>query len=513
MASKKSETAQFILLPVRGFRDPDMTRIDAAAPAFVAASTARLRAGAGATRNEQRRPSMKVLHSLYENGPKLVEMGPADVAALRVSNPGVKALPVVKYELARIPKLVADTPAATAGARLATRFQVSVVDAKTNKPLKGAQVAAFTNLKDRVGANGTSTSNGSASLSFTGKSVKLQALVVYGPARYWGIGKRSYTLKSGETLALQPIDLSTPDFVAQLYGKRQADGGEGVKVGLIDSGVDATHPDLHVAGGVALVVAEHDAGGGGPAAKDGEHGTHVAGIIASNGSTPPAPPRTRPGKRGIAPKVTLMSYRVFPNSGAGADNYDIMRAIDQGVKDGCDLLNLSLETSTADEAVHAAVKDAFDKGTVCIAAAGNGERKPVAYPAAWDIVVAVSSLGKKGTYPASSSEVLDEVAPYARTDRKIYVSSFSNVGPEIDIAGPGEGVVSTLPGGAYGVLSGTSMACPAVTGVLASMLSAKSAILKMPRDRNRSIAIVGVLTAAARTLGFIQPLEGVGLVG
>jgi len=144
MPSNKSDVAQFILLPMRGLRDPDMTRIDAAAPRFVAASSARLRAGAGApSAGGRRTSSMKVVHSLHEDGPKLVEMGPSDIAALRVSNPGVKAVPVVKYDLARTPRLVVKTPASAAAGRLGTRFQVTVVDAKTKKPLKGAQVVAF----------------------------------------------------------------------------------------------------------------------------------------------------------------------------------------------------------------------------------------------------------------------------------------------------------------------------------------------------------------------------------
>lgn len=285
-----------------------------------------------------------------------------------------------------------------------------------------------------------------------------------------------------------------------------------MKVGIIDSGVDAAHPDLNVVGGAAFVIAENDVGGPGPAKKKGDHGTHVAGIIASNGSSPPTSPRTAGGKRGIAPKTTLMSYGVVPNSGEGADNYDIIRAIDQGVKDGCDLLNLSLGSSFADEAVHASMKDAFDKGVLCIAAAGNDYRQPVSYPAAWDVAVAVSSPGKKGTYPTASNEVLDEAAPFAKTDSTVYVSAFSNVGPSIDIAGPGGGIVSTLPGGKYGVMSGTSMACPAVTGVLASILSATPSVRNMPRDRQRSVAMMGLISAAARPLGFIQPLEGVGLI-
>ena len=276
--------------------------------------------------------------------------------------------------------------------------------------------------------------------------------------------------------------------------------------------MDGSHPDIHVTGGGAFVTAENDVGGSGPAAKEGDHGTHVAGIIASTGTLPPRAPKTTPGKRGIAPKVTLYSYRVFPNAGKGATNYDIVRAIDQGVKDQCDFLNLSLGSSSPDEAVEAAIKDAFDRGTVCIVAAGNDDRAPVSYPAAWDISVAVTSAGKKGTYPATSTEILDEVAPFATTDPAVYISGFSNTGPEVDLTAPGGGIVSTLPGGKYGVMSGTSMACPSVTGFAAALLSANQVIRGLPRNRDRSIAIVGMLNKAARPLGLDPTLEGAGLL-
>ena len=511
MASQKNQTARFILMPVRGFTSEDMTLVSAVSPVFTAAASLRLNAlsaGAGGPR----KTAMKVLHSIEENGPKLVEMGSSDIAALRVSDPGVRALPLVKYELMRMPVLTVESKTTSAGAGLATGIQLTFVDAKTKKPVRGISVVAFKDFANRVGAGGSTRANGVVSLALGGTSVKLEVLVAYGPVGYWGLGKKGFTLKSGTVFEIQPVDLAVPDYVATLYGARSPDGGDGVKVGIIDSGVDAAHPDLNVVGGAAFVIAENDVGGPGPAQKKGDHGTHVAGIIASNGSSPPTPPRTVGGKRGIAPKTTLMSYRVFPNSGEGADNYDIIRAIDQGVKDGCDLLNLSLGSSFADEAVHAAMKDAFDKGVLCIVAAGNDYRQPVSYPAAWDVALAVSSLGKKGTYPTSSNEVLDEAAPFAKTDSTVYVSAFSNVGPPIDVTGPGGGIVSTLPGGKYGVMSGTSMACPAVTGVLASILSATPSVRDMPRDRQRSVAIMGLISAAARPLGFIQPLEGVGLI-
>ncbi|WP_162250812.1 S8 family serine peptidase [Pelomonas sp. Root1217] len=420
---------------------------------------------------------------------------------------------MVTYQLMRMPQLEILTKAMPAAALgLTTKLQVTFVDAKSKKPVQGITVVAFTDFASRVGASGKTNSKGVASLGFPGNSVKLELLVAYSPAGYWGYGRKNFTLKGGTTHEVEPVDLAVPDFAAILYGNRPVDAGAGVTVGVIDTGVDATHPDLAVTGGAAFVYSEGDAGGSGPAAKQGDHGTHVAGIISSRGSLNPADPHHAPGKRGIAPQVTLMSYRVFPNSGAGAENYDIIRAIDQGVKHGCDLLNLSLGSSIPDDTVHAAMKDAFDQGTVCIAAAGNDGRKPVSYPAAWNVAVAVSSLGKKGTYPASSNEVLDEVAPFGKSDSKVYVSAFSNVGPPIDVCGPGGGIVSTLPGGKYGVMSGTSMACPAVTGAAAALLSANKTVLNMPRDRNRSIAIVGLITGAAKTLGFIQPLEGVGLM-
>ncbi|HEY1128326.1 MAG TPA: S8 family serine peptidase [Roseateles sp.] len=488
-----------------------MKNVDERGAVFAAAATNRL--AVMSTAGQARKPVMKVVHSIEANGPKLVEMGPEEIAALRVSDPGVKALPVVEYELMRMPRLeVVTKAAASAALALATKLQVTFVDAKTKKAVKGVTVVAFTNFAKREGASGTTNSKGVVTLGFPGTSVKLDLLVAYSPAGYWGYGKRKFTLKTGSTLAVEPVNLALPDFAAALYGNRPVNAGQGVKVGVIDTGVDGAHPDLVVAGGAAFVVDEGDAGGSGPAAKDGDHGTHVAGIIASRGAPHPDDAHHAPGKRGIAPQVTLMSYRVFPNAGGGASNYDIIRAIDQGVKDGCDLLNLSLGSQVPDDTVHAAMKDAFDQGTVCVVAAGNDERKPVSYPAAWDVAVAVSSLGKKGTYPATSNEILDEVPPFAKSDPKIYVSAFSNVGPAIDVCGPGEGIVSTLPGGKYGVMSGTSMACPAVTGVTAALLSANTPVLNMARNRDRSIAIMGLITGSAKTLGFIQPMEGVGLI-
>ena len=93
-----------------------------------------------------------------------------------------------------------------------------------------------------------------------------------------------------------------------------------------------------------------------------------------------------------------------------------------------------------------------------IVAAGNQDRGPVSFPAADERSVAVSALGRKGTFPTGTSESGDVAGPFGK-DKKNFIAAFSNIGRAIDLTGPGVGIISTVPGG-YGVESGTSMAAP-----------------------------------------------------
>ena len=511
------EAAQYVLLPLTGLRSPDMAEIgEAVQPEGATTSPASAQLSARVAAQVASLPPLspsadvatpQILHSTHADGPKLAALTSDDVLQLKSRSPGVRVLPLVVYELTRRPMLeVAKGPApeaAAASAALALTVQVVRAGAR-NVPVAGARVVGFTDFQARAGAEALSDANGMAKLDLEA-GVALQALLVYGPPGYWGLYRRDVTLNKGETLALQPIDLAALDHLAQLYGGGAKDAGTGVMVGVIDTGVDDAHPDLELAGGAAFVVAENDAGGAGPAATDGDHGSHVAGIIASRGRAPS-------GRRGVAPGVRLMSYRVFPNGGTGATNYDIIRAIDRGVADGCDLLNLSLGGSTRDEAVHAAIVDAFDHGTLCIVATGNDGRGPVSYPARWPEAVAVSALGRMGTFPPESSETLDVAAPFSQQDEAVFVAGFANVGEEVDLTGPGVGIVSTVPGGGYAVMSGTSMACPAVTGMAAALLARAPDVLAMPRNRERSVAMLRVVNGAAATMGFERTFEGSGLL-
>jgi subtilisin family serine protease len=278
--------------------------------------------------------------------------------------------------------------------------------------------------------------------------------------------------------------------------------GQGVTVGVVDSGVATNHPGLVVQGGQNTVPGEKP-GDYGDNGTEG-HGTHVAGIIASRG-TPPK------GIRGVAPGATLRSYRVFPKGGNQASNYAIAKAIDAGVADGCDLLNMSLGGGNPDTLTEEALTAAHDAGVVVFAANGNDDRKPVSFPAAFSMCQAVSAMGRKGTFPKGTEPNGSIASPYGK-DKRNFVATFSNIGAETDLTGPGVGVISTVPAG-FGVMSGTSMATPAETGAAARLLATHKNILGMPRDQNRAAAMISALAAACKRLGFGAIYEGKGMIG
>ncbi|MCZ7562698.1 MAG: S8 family serine peptidase [Burkholderiales bacterium] len=187
-----------------------------------------------------------------------------------------------------------------------------------------------------------------------------------------------------------------------------------------------------------------------------------------------------------------------------------MKALDRAAADGCDLVNMSLGGGAPDAATAAAIADARAQGVLVIAAAGNDGREPVSYPGADQLAIAVSAMGRKGTYPAGSTHAAEAMPPYGR-DRRNFIAAFSNVGPEIDLTAPGVAIVSAWPGG-YAALDGTSMACPAVTGAAAALLARKRGVLGMPRGQARSDAMAKLVFAAARSLGFTAEFEGRGML-
>lgn len=441
---------------------------------------------------------MKVLDSIRDGGAKLVELAPDSVSALQAEQPGIRIVPVVYYYPARAPRPTPGASPKATGASL--KIALSVLSKIDGKPIAGAKVVAFTDFANRVGAEGTTDKKGIVRLSLGGASRQVEQLYVYSECGFWNALQKNVTLKSGDKVSLLPIDLGYTDCLRHFYGNSPTGAGQGLTVGVVDTGV-GPHRDLTVNGGENTVTGEDPKDFG----DNGEgHGTHVGGIIAAHG-TPPN------GVRGIATGVKLRSYRVFGKGSEGASNFAIAKAIDRAVADGCDLINMSLGGGPKDEATHSAIASARAKGTLVIVASGNDGRQPVSFPASDSLSLAVSALGRKKTFPSGSTEFGDIAAPYGR-DKANFIAAFSNVGPEISLTSPGVGIISTFPGDRYAVMDGTSMACPAVTGAAAKLLASQPALLAKPRDQMRSDAMAHTLLQAAVSLGFPATLQGQGMI-
>ncbi len=501
---------RYILLPPQGVRmhggGVRAARISAPLESFLANMARpsrvamRVRAARGAKRAMRRAASVRVLDSVREDGAKLVEMAPEHMLALRTAQPGLRVVPEIFYKPALFPRpMPKRAVTATRTARATMTVTVTVTSRADRKPVPGAQVVAFTDFANFEGDDGATDAKGEIRLQLPTSAKTIERLYVFPPTGSWSVLKLRLRKRAKIKVSVQRIDLAVDDALRHFYGTTRLTVGTGVTVGIIDTGV-GDHPDLVVVGGENTVLGERpenwrDNGAG--------HGTHVAGIVAARG-------QKGSGVRGLAPAVKLRSYRVFGKGKESASNFAILKAIDRAVADGCDLVNMSLGGSEPDAATSAAIADARAQGVLVIVAAGNDGRAPVNYPGADQLAIGVSAMGRKGAFPRDSAHRAEIMRPYGR-DRSNFIAAFSNIGPEIDLTGPGVAIVSTVPGG-YAAFDGTSMACPAATGAAAALLARNRKILKMPRGPARSDAMAQIVFAAASGLGFGAIYEGRGML-
>lgn len=203
------------------------------------------------------------------------------------------------------------------------------------------------------------------------------------------------------------------------------------------------------------------------------HGTHCAGIAAAVGNN-------GIGITGANPNAKILPIKVMGDDGTG-DVATIVRGIDYAVASGANILSMSLGggNSTAE---YQALSKAYTAYIPVVAAAGNSGASiyalgQPAFPAAYDIVLGVMASGQNGQRAGYSNYDPDGpfYTQYANTDRNYSQKDNTSLGEfwNYDLMAPGTGIMSTLPGGKYGKLSGTSMATPLVAGALSRMLQVK----------------------------------------
>ncbi|XKE51404.1 S8 family peptidase [Sutcliffiella horikoshii] len=254
----------------------------------------------------------------------------------------------------------------------------------------------------------------------------------------------------------QTVPYGVPHIKADV-GHAQGVTGSGVKVAVLDTGIDASHEDLNVVGGASFVSEEPDA------LTDGNgHGTHVAGTIAAvNNNT---------GVLGVAYDVDLYAVKVLSGAGSGT-LAGIAQGIEWAIDNDMDVINMSLGGSTGSSTLKQASDNAYNSGIVVVAAAGNsgsffGLINTIGYPARYDSVIAVGAVDSNNNR-----------------------ASFSSVGSQLEVMAPGVSINSTLPGNQYGELNGTSMASPHVAGAAALLLAQNPNLTNVEvRERLRSTA-------------------------
>lgn len=390
-----------------------------------------------------------------------------------------------------------------------TTSQVTIrVVGERDQPLAGATVVIDVGgLPAGLPAQALTDESGTARLNFFGSSIdSIQTIFVRPAADYWDRLVSAPRLGAGvNTIRLRSLGEFYPNFPEQRllgWGQRlmRIDpttgrfSGSGVRIGIIDSGCDTSHPLLHhVAQGKDFTAGATDnSWTQDPLA----HGTHCAGLINAA--------YAEQGIAGCAPEAEVHVFKVIPEGRVS----DLLAALDECIVRELDLVLIGVVCEGFSELVARKIYEARHKGIACIAAAGNTGAAP-AFPATLPGLMAVGAVGRLREFPADSSHAL-AVLPHLIGADEVFAASFSAAGSQVAVSAPGVAVISAVPGGGYAAADGTSVAAAYVTG-FAALVLAHHPLLQQGVLRTRTEQRVQVLLDLIRASAvphFADPLRG-----
>lgn len=350
------------------------------------------------------------------------------------------------------------TPFYTSNAKAVENSEkIRVFITSTNKTAKQSAKKSYGSRWDLKG-QGFSTEVTAAQYEALQKNKNLKVELVH---------KITLEKNAGAKLAATAIPSDRTPWGIQAIYKDDAiaatSGGSGIRVAVLDTGVNKTHHDLakNVEQCKDFTQAKSSLVNNSCEDKNG-HGTHVSGTVLANGGS-------GQGIYGVAPDAKLWSYKVLNNRGTGYSD-DIAAAITQVADQATSLgvhaiISMSLGSSVKDSLIANAVTYAYNKGVLIVAAAGNDGPSPntIGYPGALPQVVAVAALENvkaNGTY---------RVADFSSRGNPNTDGDYVIGERDVEVSAPGRDVLSTWYTGGYNTISGTSMATPHISGLAAKM--------------------------------------------